>query len=51
MPPVWIFEFKHQGDTTMELKVKNIDTKGVQNDSGSITVVNIVKLVGASVDG
>lgn len=35
----------------MELKVKNIDTKGVQNDSGSITVVNIVKLVGASLDG
>lgn len=35
----------------MEVKVKNIDTKGVQNDKGLITVVNIVKLIGTSRDG
>ena len=35
----------------MEVKVKNIDTKGVQNDKGLITVVNIVKLIGTSSDG
>ena len=35
----------------MDVKVKNIDAKGVQNDKGLITVVNIVKLIGTSSDG
>jgi len=35
----------------MELIVKNMDTKGVLNDKGFVTVINVVKLIGTSRDG